>query len=64
MKCKVCNQNLVIGDYKLESPIGTTEISCRHVFYCTNKNCNNYAGNDLNSPDAKVAESITKKVGE
>lgn len=65
MKCKLCNQNLVIGNNKLESPLNTTEVSCKHIFYCTNPRCKGYAGTtDLNDPDAKVADSITKKVGE
>jgi len=64
MKCKLCNQNLVIGSGNLTTEMNTTEVNCKHVFFCINPNCDNYAGDNLNSPDAKVADSIVHKVGD
>lgn len=62
MKCKLCNQNLVIGDSELVSPLNTTEVSSKMTLLCTNPNCAGYAGEKLNSP-LVIAETITKPVG-
>ena len=63
MKCKLCDQNLVIADNEESSPIGTTEIITRLTLVCTNPNCANYCGPDLNADNLKVAETVEHRRG-
>lgn len=62
MKCKLCDQHLVIKGGKLHSEEGSTDVYNTTEYACVNPRCDLYAGIDLNSPEAKVADVKTQKV--
>ena len=54
MNCPLCNQTLFISNTIPASEDG--KIKVNQTMVCTNPNCNNYSGKDLNNPDKVVKE--------
>lgn len=61
MKCKLCNQPLLIGKSELVTELDSLDINSKMTMVCNNPKCPNYAGEDLSNPLA-IAETITRKV--
>ena len=61
MKCKQCNNDLMITSVGFESALDTEEITSVQKLVCTNVNCQMFCGNDTNNP-TKIAEVIRTKV--
>ena len=61
MKCSQCDSNLMIGDSKLVSEVGSTEVYSELKMVCINPKCPNYGGSDLNK--ATKYETVRNKVG-
>ena len=61
MKCKQCNNDLIIASSKLESMIDSTDVYSVQKLVCTNAKCPMFCGNNLSDPSL-IVETIRNKV--